>query len=125
MANHNSMPQDGLRRLLARLLGLVALILTASAGIVVFIAIPIDLAERVHALPHWSIFLVLVFAIAPIIVAWSHAGIYILLIVTASELALLILKPGIRRAKIEAALATGLCTVAYLFVYLANHFNFH
>jgi hypothetical protein len=82
MANQNSTPQDGLRRLLARVLGLVALILTASAGIVVFIAIPIDLAEKVHALPHWSIFLVLVFAIAPIIVAWSHAGIYILLIVT-------------------------------------------
>ena len=125
MPNQNGAPQDVLRRLLARLLGLVALLLSVSAGIVVFIAIPVDLAGRVHVLPHWSIFLVLVFAIAPIIIALSHAGIYIVLIVTASELGLLILNPGIRRAKIEAGLATGLCTVAYLCVHLANHFNFH
>lgn len=125
MANQNGGPQYALRRLLARLLGLVALLLTASAGIVVFIFIPVALADRGHVLPHSDIVLVLVFAIAPIIIAWSHAGIYIVLIVTASELGLLILNPGIRRAKIEAGLATGLCTVAYLCIHLASHFNFH
>jgi len=65
-----------------------------------------------------------VFAIAPIIIAWSHAGIYMVLIVAASELALLILKPDIKRARFEAALATSLCTVAYLCVHLAIRFNF-
>ena len=39
MPNQNGAPQDVLRRLLARLLGLVALLLSVSAGIVVFIAI--------------------------------------------------------------------------------------
>lgn len=125
MTNQNGAPQDALKRLITRFLGLIALLLTASAGIVVFVAIPVDLADRMHILAHWSIFLVLVFAIAPIIVAWNHAGIYIVLIVTASELALLNLKPGVRRVQIEAALATGLCTAAYLCVYLANRFNFH
>jgi hypothetical protein len=106
-------------------MGFVALLITASAGILVFVAVPIDLADRVHVLPHWSIFVVLVFAIAPIIVAWGHAGIYMVLIVTASELALLILKPDSKRARTEAALATSVCIVAYLCVYLANRFNFH
>jgi hypothetical protein len=106
-------------------MGFVALVITASAGTVVFVAVPIDLADRGHVLPHWSIFVMLVFAIAPIIVAWGHAGIYMALIVTASELALLSMKPDIKRARTEAALATSLCIVAYLCVHLANRFNFH
>ena len=125
MANQDRTPQGALKSLLTRFLGLIALLLAASAGVVVFVAIPIDLAERMHILPNWSIFVVLVFAIAPILVAWSHAGIYMVVIVAASELALLILKPGIRRAQIEAVLVTGLCTVAYLCVHLASRFNFH
>jgi hypothetical protein len=93
-----------------------------SAAIVLFVVIPYSLLEGWHLVPHWDIFWG-IYLLFPIIIAWSHAGIYMLLCVMVCELALVLLKPGVPRARIEAIAAVGVCTLLYLYNYLSLRFH--
>jgi hypothetical protein len=112
------------RRSLTRLFSSVALVITASAALIIFVAIPVGWLDRQHLLPGGSAFAIVI-ALFPIIAAWGRAGLYFVLVVTACELTLVVLKPGVRRARIEAIVAVGVCTLAYLYIYLSVRFNFH
>ncbi|HKM49220.1 MAG TPA: hypothetical protein VJX69_16640 [Terriglobales bacterium] len=106
-----------------RILGSVALLLTGSAVLVLF-AVPVGWLDRQHLLPG-TIGMLLVVLLAPVIIAWYHAGFYFLLTVTGCELALVSLKPEVKRARVEAMAAVGVCALAFLYLYLAARFNFH
>jgi len=124
MVDRNRARQETLlRRITLRILGLTAAVLTGSA-VLVLLAVPISWLDRQHLLPGMSglFFLVL---LAPVIIAWNHVGFYFLLVVTGCELTCVSLKPGVRRARIEAVAAVGVCAVAYLFLYLSGRYNFH
>jgi hypothetical protein len=62
------------RALLTRFLTLVGLLLTAPAGMIVFIVIPYAVFERWHLLPDWDI-LKIIYLLVPIALAWNHAGV--------------------------------------------------
>jgi len=106
-----------------RIFGSVALVLTGSA-VLVLLALPVGWLDRQHLLPGMSgaLFVAL---LAPAIIAWYHAGFCLLVIVTGCELTLVSLKPEVRRTRIEAMAAVGVCALAYLFLYLSIRFNFH
>ena len=112
------------RRALTFLLSSVALLITASAALIIFVAIPIGWLDKQHLLPG-SIAFAIVVALFPLIAAWGRIGLYFVFVVTACELALVLLKPGVRRARIEAIVAVGVCTFAYLYLYLSIRFHFH
>jgi len=68
-------PSGGTRRAVLRITDSVALVITAAAGIIIFVAAPFALLDRWHLLPNWNIFW-LFFAFAPIVMAWDHLGPY-------------------------------------------------
>ena len=105
-----------------RVLGSVALVLTGSAILVLF-ALPFRWLDRQHLLPGMSGMLFVL--LAPVIIAWYHAGFYFVLIVTLCELTLVCLKPEVRRARVKAMAAVGVCALAFLYLYLSTRFNFH
>ena len=112
-----------LRRMTTRILGSVALVLTGSAVLVLF-AVPVSWLDRQHLLPGMSGTL-LVVLLAPVIIAWYHAGFYFVLIVTGCEMTLVSLKPDVRKARVvEAMAAVGVCALAFLYLYLSGRFNF-
>jgi D-alanyl-lipoteichoic acid acyltransferase DltB (MBOAT superfamily) len=121
VTDRHTVPQGVPARILIRVLRSVALLLSASAAIVLFIGIPYELLER--RLPNWDIFN-LIFLLFPIVIAWQHAGLYMLLCVTICGLALVLLNPGVRRARIEAIGMVGICAVLYIFMYLSMRFRF-
>lgn len=124
MVDRNSTRREApLRRITVRILGSVALVLTGSA-VLVLLAAPVSWLDRQHLLPGMSGALVVVL-LAPVIIAWYHAGFYFLAIVTGCELILMSLRPKDRRTKIEAMAAVSVCALAYLFLYLSTRFNFH
>jgi len=100
-------------RLFVRLLNLVAWVLATSGGLIVFVVLPYDLLGRWHLLPHWDVF-ALIYLMFPILLAWNHAGGYIVAVVLGCESILVVLQSGNRRAKVEGAAAVGLCVLAYL-----------
>jgi hypothetical protein len=103
----------------------IALLITASAAIILFIVTPYDLLERWHALPNWNIFW-LFFMFVPIVIAWGHAGAYLVLGVVACELAIFVLKPNLgSRGKKVAAGSVAICVVTYLWLYIGNRYNIH
>jgi hypothetical protein len=112
------------RRILVRFLSLLALSLTASAGIIIFIVLPYELMERWHLLPDWQV-LNFIYLLAAIVLVWAHVGGSITIAVIVCEVAAVLLQPGSRRAKIEAGLAIGLCTLTYLWLYIAARYNIH
>jgi hypothetical protein len=87
MTAQNDTRLTSMRLIIVRLLDSIALLVTASAGVIVFVAIPFDLLDSGHLLPNWSVFTVLLFTLAPNIIAWGHAGIYIALIVVVVKFA--------------------------------------
>lgn len=114
-----------LQRAVVLLLDRVALLITASAAIMLFIVIPCDLLERWHALPHWDIFW-LFFMFVPLVVAWDHAGAYLVLTATACELAIVVLRPQLSsRDKKVAAGSVAICIVTYLWLYIQMRYNIH
>jgi len=124
MVDRNIARRDTLlRRITMRILGSVVLVLTGSAVLVLFL-LPVSWLDRQHLLPGTigMLFLVL---LAPVIIAWYHAGFYFLLIVTGCELTLVSLKPEVKRARVEAMAAVGVCALAFLILYLSLRFNFH
>ena len=124
MVDRNIARRDTLlRRLTMRILGSVALVLTGSAVLVLF-ALPVRWLDRQHLLPG-TIGMLFVVLLAPVIIAWYHAGFYFVLIVTGCELALVSLKPEVQRARLEAVAAVGVCVLAFLYLYLSKRFNFH
>lgn len=122
MSAQNGRRLGFMRIAFAYLLNIIGLVITGSAGIIVFAAAPYVLLDRWHLLPAWANFWIL---FVPIVVAWDHAGFYLVLTVTACELTLVLLKPELRKTKIVAACSAGLCIFAYLLLYVANRFNFH
>jgi hypothetical protein len=112
-----------LRRITERVLGSIALVLTGSA-VLVLLAAPVSWLDRQHLLPGGSGMLVVVL-LAPVIIAWYHAGFYFLVLVTGCELTLLSLRPEVRKTRIEAMAAVGVCALAYVFLHLSMRFNFH
>ncbi len=102
----------------------VALVITASAGIIIFVAAPFALLDRWHLLPNWNIFW-LFFAFAPIVMACDHLGPYLIVIVAACELNMVVMEPALKKTKIVAAVCLAVCLVAYLWVYVARRFNIH
>jgi hypothetical protein len=80
--------------------------------------------ERWHLLPNWE-GLNFIYLLAVILLAWAHAGGFLTLVVIVCEVALVQLQPGSRKAKIEAAVAIGLCTMTYLWLYIATRYNIH
>ncbi len=124
MVDRNIARQDTLlRRITMRILRSVALLLSGSA-VLVLLAAPVSWSDRHHLLPG-SIVMILVIPLAPVIIAWYHAGSYFLFIVLGCELMLLSLKAEFRRAMVEAITAVGVCALALLFLYLSIRFNFH
>jgi hypothetical protein len=124
VVDRNSASQDTpLRRMTMRICSSVALVVTGSA-VLVLSALPVSWLDRHHLLPGMSgaLFVAL---LAPAIIAWDHAGFYFLVIVTGCELTLVSCKPKVRRTRIEAMAAVGVCALAYLFLYLSIRFNFH
>lgn len=111
--------------LISRLLRTIVLVITASAVIVYFIALPFDYADQARLLPNWSIFNVLLIVLIPIIVARTRAGIYFLGLVALCEVLRIVLNPTLSKIKTEAAIAVGLCVLSCLWFYLARHFHFH
>ncbi len=112
------------RRILVRFLSLLSLSLAASAGIIMFIVLPYDLMERWHLLPDWEA-LKFIYVLAVIVLAWAHVGGTFTITVIACEVAAVLLQPGSRKAKIEAGLAIGLCTMTYLWLHIAARYNIH
>jgi len=98
--------------------------ITASAAIVVFVAIPYALLDRWHLLPNWSIFWIF-FIFIPFIVARDRAGFYLLLTVVVCEQSLVSLKPRVRKTTIMAFGSVAPCTLTYLWIYVAHRFNIH
>jgi hypothetical protein len=98
---------------LPRFLNGVVIVIAGPAAAVVFVLGPLVLLGRGHGsyLP-----MGIMFMLAPIIVLWMHAGLLLLLAVTASEVALIILNSESRRTKIEAAGAIGTCAVLFIWV---------
>ena len=111
-------------KILMRVLRSVTLLLTGSAVLVMFVAIPAGWLDKWHLLPGWSGFVVVV-ALFPIIAAWGYAGFYFLLIVSCCELALVLLRPSARKARIEAIGAVCVCAITCLYFYLSVRFNFN
>jgi hypothetical protein len=121
--NNHRRPSVTLRVFLWLLQSAGALI-TASAVVIVFVAVPYAFLERRHMLPHWDIFW-LFFIFVPFVAAWEHAGPYLLVTVTACEIALSLLRPGSKKARIVAVGCTAVCLAAYLWIFTAKRFNFH
>ena len=124
MTTAENKPMNIVGNALVTVLRILALILAASGALIVFAAVPYALMQRWHMLPHWEA-LRLVYLLFPIILAWQHAGSYILLTVGLCELFVVLLRPRIRRTKIEAGLLFGLCVLAYLYLYFGNRMNIH
>ena len=112
------------RRILVRLLSLLSLTLTASAGIIMFVVLPYELMEHSHLLPDWEV-LKFIYLLAAIVLAWAHVGGSFTIAVIVCEVAAVLLQPGSRRAKIKAGLAIGLCTMTYLWLCVAARYNIH
>jgi len=124
MVDRNIVRRDTLlRRIMMRILSSTALVLTSSA-VLVLSALPISWLDRQHLLPGQSGML-FALLLAPAIIAWDHAGFPLLLFVTVCELTLVLWKPEVRRARIEAMAAVGVCALAFTYIYLAKRFNFH
>ena len=66
-----------------------------------------------------------VFLFFPFVYVWDHAGLYLLVIVTACESTILFLKPANSWAKITAAVPVLVCLLTYLLLYLSVRFNIH
>jgi len=120
----NSVRENFPTRALTRVLEIVALLLAASASLVMFVALPLRLLDKGHLLPGWVGFVALVLMF-PIVAAWDNAGLYFLLITVSCELVLVLLKPSVRRARIQAIAAISICALTYLFLYLSVRFNFN
>ncbi len=117
-------PIGGTRRAVLRVMDSVALVITASAGIIIFVAAPFALLGRWHLLPNWDIFW-LFFAFAPIVMAWEHLGPYLIVIVAACELNIVVMRPELKKTKIVAAGCFAVCLLAFLWLYAARRFNIH
>jgi len=131
IVNRNSVPpvQSGtrpspMRAVTLRILDAVAVVITASAVIVLFIALPYAALDRWQLLPHWDIF-GLFFLFFPFIVAWDRVGIYLLLTVIGCEATVVVLRPAVRRTKLSPAASVAVCVLTYLWVYVAHRFNIH
>jgi hypothetical protein len=107
-----------------RIMDSVAIVITASAGIIIFIAVPFALLDRWHLLPKWDIFW-LFFAFAPVVMAWDRLGPYLMLIVAVCELSIVAMRPEIKKTKIIAVVFVAICLLAYLWLYAARRFNIH
>jgi hypothetical protein len=66
----------------------------------------------------------LFFVFAPIIVAWDHLGLYLIVIVAACELNIVVMRPE-QKTKIVAAVCFAVCLLAFLWLYAARRFNIH
>jgi len=89
-----------------------------------FIVLPFELMERWHLLPNWEA-LNFIYVLAVIVLAWAHAGGAFTIAVIVCEVAAVLLQPGSRKAKIEAGLTIGLCTMTYLWLYITVRYNLH
>ena len=114
----------GIMSWLRGLLHGISLLITASAAVILFIAVPFDLLDNWHMLPSstpWGV----VFLFFPLVYVWGHAGLYLLVAVTACESTILFLKPVTTLAKITAAVPILVCLLTYLLLYLSVRFNIH
>ena len=121
--NDNRRPSTALRAISWSLESL-GLLITATAAVIVFFAIPYDLLERWRLLPHWDIFW-LFFIFVPFIAAWDRAGPFLLLTVMSCEIALTLLKPGVKKVKIAAVVSIMVCIAAYVWIFIARRSNVH
>ena len=124
MVDRNIAHRDTLlRRNAVRFLNLITRVLAALAFLVLC-ALPLGWLDRHHVLPGQVDMLLFVF-LAPAIIVWMRVGSALLVVVAVCELTLLSLKPQVRRARIEAMAAVGVCALAVIYIYLAKRFNFH
>lgn len=103
--------------LLQRLLHVISLLITASAAVVLFIAVPFVLLDNRHLIPSsvpWGV----VFLFFPFVYIWGRAGLFLLVVVTVCESAVLSLKPGNAWAKITAVAPILACLLTYLLFHL-------
>jgi hypothetical protein len=110
---HHEIATDQVSTRLPRFLKGVVILIAGPAAAVVLVLGPLVLLGRGHGsyLP-----MGIMFMLAPIIVLWMHAGLLLLLAVTAAEVALIFLNSENRRTKIEAAGAIGICAVLFIWV---------
>ena len=124
MKDWNSVPENFPIRALTRVLETVALLFAASASLVMFVALPLVLLDKWHLLPGRVGFVALVLML-PIVAAWENAGFYFLLITVSCELVLVLLRPSVRKARIQAVAVLSICALTYFFLYLSIRFNFN
>lgn len=106
-----------------RVLRAIALLLTASAASIIFVAVPGEWLDTHHMLPGNTGYLLFLFA--PFLIAWDRAGMLLLLIVTLFAVSHVLSKPGDRRAKVEAVAMVAICTSTYLYIYASKRFHFN
>jgi len=106
------------------LLEAIGVLITASAVVILFLVAPYVILGQRHLLPHWDIFW-LFFIFVPFIAAWDRAGPFLLLTVMSCEIALTLLKPGVKRVKIAAVVSIMVCTAAYVWIFIARRSNVH
>ena len=109
-------------RMFVRVLRLAALVLSGSAGMIIFVVIPYAMMDRWHMLPDWGV-LRFIYLLFPIILAWQHAGFYIVLMVIFCELIIILLQRPLQEKKLEAAVAVALCTLAYRCIHIGNRMS--
>ena len=123
IARNNAEP-DGAVIALTRILRAIALLLAATAALVIFVAIPAEWLDRWHVLTGYT-GLAIVMLLSPLIISWGRAGSYLLLVALGCEVTLVLLKPGVRKARLEAMVVGAVCVLTYLYLYSALRFNFH
>ena len=99
------------------LLYVISLLITASAAVVLFIAVPFVLLDNRHLLPSsvpWGV----VFLFFPFVYVWDRAGLYLLVAVIVCESVVLSLKPANSWAKITAVVPILVCLLTYLLFHL-------
>jgi len=115
---------SSIRNIILRMLDAISLVITASAAVILFIAIPYSLLDRWHLLPNWGIFWIF-FVFVPFMVGWDRAGFYLLFVVVACQLLLALLRQRTQRTQIIAFVSVVLCTLASIWIYMAHRFNIH